>query len=168
MKRRNFARLGSTLLLTATVLIAGCAHKTGANALFPAEAQWSGRLALKVQSTPPQAFSADFELGGGPQQGLLVFFSPLGTTAARLQWAPGAATLAADGETRSFNSLSALALQATGAELPIEALFDWLQGRATDVPGWTADLSALAQGRLQAVRAAGELPRVELRILLQR
>jgi len=52
--------------------------------------------------------------------------------------------------------------------LPIEALFDWLQGRATDVPGWAADLSTLAQGRLQAVRAAGELPRVELRILLQR
>lgn len=168
MTRRNFSRWASALLLGATFLIDGCAHKTGANALFPSESQWNGRLALKVHSTPPQAFSADFELGGGPQQGLLVFFSPLGTTAARLQWAPGIASLLADGETRQFDSLGALAQQATGAELPVEALFDWLQGQATEVPGWAVDLSALAQGRLLAIRAVGELPRVELRIVLDR
>ena len=168
MKRRSVMRWSSALLLAATVLIAGCAHKTGANALFPAEAQWSGRLALKVQGTPPQAFSADFELGGESQRGVLVFFTPLGTTAARLEWSPGLATLVADGETRQFPSLNALAFHATGAELPIEALFDWLQGRSTDAPGWVADLSALDQGRLQAVRAATSLPRVELRIVLQR
>lgn len=148
--------------------VAGCAHRTGANATFPSDMQWNGRLALKVQSTPSQAFSADFELGGGPYTGLLVFFTPLGTTAARLQWAPGAATLVADGETRQFDSLAALAREATGAELPIAALFDWLQGRATAIPGWTVDLSALQQGRLQAVRATEALPRVELRIVLQR
>lgn len=168
MKRRGFARTGCALLLTATLLIAGCAHKTGANAAFPAEAQWSGRLALKVQSDPTQAFSADFELGGNPQNGLLVFFTPLGTTAARLQWAPGIATLVADGETRQFDSLAALAQQATGADLPVRALFDWLNGQATEVLGWTVDLSRIDQGRLQAARTAGDMPAVELRIVLQR
>jgi outer membrane lipoprotein LolB len=165
MKRRRFA---SALALVATFFIAGCAHRTGANGAFPAEAQWNGRLALKVQTEPPQAFSADFELGGNPQSGLLVFFTPLGTTAARLQWAPGVATLLADGETRQFDSLAALAQQATGAELPVRALFDWLNGRATEVPGWTVDLSRLEQGRLQAARAEGVLPAVDLRIVLQR
>lgn len=168
MTRRGFVRTGSALLMVATFLIAGCAHRTGANAAFPAEAQWNGRLALKVQSDPIQAFNADFELGGSPQNGLLVFFTPLGTTAARLQWAPGVATLVADGETRQFDSLAALAQQATGAELPVRALFDWLNGQATEVPGWTVDLSRLDQGRLQAARAAGVLPAVDLRIVLQR
>lgn len=165
MKRRRFV---SALTLFATFLIAGCAHRISANADFPAEAQWNGRLAIKVQTEPPQAFSADFELGGSPQSGLLVFFTPLGTTAARLQWAPGVATLVADGETRQFDSLTALAQQATGAELPVRALFDWLNGQATEVPGWTVDLSRLQQGRLQAARAAAALPAVELRIVLQR
>ncbi|WP_296509526.1 outer membrane lipoprotein LolB [Rhodoferax sp.] len=152
----------------AIVFIAGCAINTRATGTFPADSQWSGRLALKVQSTPPQAFSADFELGGSPTAGLLAFYSPLGTTAARLQWAPGAATLVADGATRQFDSLEALVLQATGAELPVSALFDWLQGSATAAPGWTVDLSGLKQGRLSAVREAAELPRVELGIVLHR
>lgn len=168
MSLRRFKAQGYLLLLFAIFFIAGCATRTGANADFPPELQWNGRLALKVQGTPPQAFSADFELGGSPQSGLLAFFTPLGTTAARLQWAPGAATLLADGETRQFDSLAALAREATGAELPIAALFDWLQGKATEVPGWQIDLSALEQGRLLAVRTAVELPRVELRIVLQR
>ena len=80
----------------------------------------------------------------------------------------GVATLLADGETRQFDSLAALAQQATGAELPVRALFDWLNGQATEVPGWTVDLSRLEQGRLQAARAEGVLPAVDLRIVLQR
>ena len=100
--------------------------------------------------------------------GSLLLTGPLGTTAARLQWAPGVATLVADGETRQFDSLAALAQQATGAELPVRALFDWLNGQATEVPGWTVDLSRLEQGRLQAARAEGVLPAVDLRIVLQR
>jgi outer membrane lipoprotein LolB len=166
MRRRHLVRVGSALLLTATFLISGCAHRAGVMADFPAQAQWSGRLALKVFSSPPQAFNADFELGGSPQSGLLAFFSPLGTTAARLQWSPGMATLTADGETRQFDSLAALARQATGTELPVQALFDWLQGVSTEVPGWQVDMSQLKEGRLQAVRSDGDLPRVELRILL--
>jgi outer membrane lipoprotein LolB len=154
-------------LWIAIFLIAGCAHKTGANSTFPAESQWSGRLALKVQSTPPQAFSADFELGGSAEAGQLAFYTPLGTTAAKLQWAPGTATLAAEGQIRQFDSVEALVQQATGAELPVQALFDWLRGTATPVPGWSVDLGALEQGRLMAQRDDRSLPRIELRIILQ-
>lgn len=167
MKRRQFVRVNTALLLTATLFVSACAHRAGVTADFPPQAQWSGRLALKVLSVPPQAFSADFELGGSPEVGLLAFFSPLGTTAARLQWSPGIATLTAEGETRQFDSLAALARQATGTELPVQALFDWLQGVATEVPGWQVDMSQLKEGRLQALRSDGDLPRAELRILLQ-
>lgn len=168
MKRNGLAAAGQAWLLIAIFLIAGCAHKISANATFPAKMQWSGRLAIKVQSEPPQSFSADFELGGNPHHGLLVFFTPLGNTAAHLQWAPDTATLTADGKTRQFDSLATLIEQATGAELPVAALFDWLNGKATDAPGWTVDLSKLEQGRLQATRAASPLPAVNLRILLAR
>ena len=168
MSRRTWLRGIAALLASATFLIAGCASLTGEKATFPSETQWNGRLALKVHSTPPQAFSADFELIGNPQTGSLVFYSPLGTTALQLQWAPGSATLTGGGETRQFASLAALAQQATGTELPLQVLFDWLQGRATGLPGWSVDLSALESGRLQAERLGAGLPRVELRIALQR
>jgi outer membrane lipoprotein LolB len=156
------------LLLFATFFIAGCATKSAAIATFPTESQWNGRLALKVQGDPPQAFSADFELGGSPRSGLLAFYTPLGTTAARLQWAPGSASLLADGQTRTFASVEALVREVTGAEVPVEALFDWLRGTATTVPGWNVDLSALEAGRLFAAREDPALPRIELRIVLQR
>lgn len=167
MRPRYLIRANTALLLTVALFVSACAHRASVTTDFPPQAQWSGRLALKVLSAPPQAFSADFELGGNPQSGLLAFFSPLGTTAAQLQWSPGMATLQADGETRQFNSLAELARQATGTELPVQALFDWLQGVATEVPGWQVDMSQLKEGRLQATRSDGDLPRVELRILLQ-
>jgi outer membrane lipoprotein LolB len=166
--RHRLRATGFALLLSATFFIAGCATKSAAIATFPAESQWSGRLALKIQGEPPQAFSADFELGGSPGSGLLAFYTPLGTTAARLQWAPGSASLLADGQTRTFASVGALVREATGAEVPVEALFDWLRGTATTVPGWVVDLSALDTGRLFAVREDPALPRIELRIVLQR
>ena len=61
-----------------------------------------------------------------------------------------------------------LAQQATGTELPVAALFDWLRGTATAAPGWDADLSQLPEGRLLARRMADSAPAVELRILLER
>jgi outer membrane lipoprotein LolB len=51
----------------------------------------------------------------------------------------------------------------TGTPLPIAALFDWLQGRATEVPGWHVDLSQVAQGRLRAQRTSPP-PAADLRV----
>lgn len=128
---------------------------------------WRGRLALRVDSEPPQAFSAGFELSGQATQGELRLYSPLGTVLAELRWTPRSATLARNGETQQFDSLDALATQATGAALPVAALFEWLTGVQTTADGWLADLSQLEAGRLTAQRTQ-PAPTTELRLLLER
>ncbi|HCY16899.1 MAG TPA: hypothetical protein DHV21_13135 [Curvibacter sp.] len=128
---------------------------------------WRGRLALRVESEPPQSFFAGFELSGHAGQGELRLFSPLGTTLADLHWSPQSATLSNNGETRQFESLDALATQATGTAIPIAALFQWLAGVQTGADGWSADLSQLDDGRLTARRTQPE-PSAELRLILER
>ncbi|MFZ2308525.1 MAG: lipoprotein insertase outer membrane protein LolB [Rhodoferax sp.] len=122
---------------------------------------------LTVHSEPVQAFSADFDLQGDAQTGVLAFFTPLGTTVARLQWSNEGAYLQASGETQHFASLDALTLHATGAVLPVASLFAWLQGDALDTPGWQVDLQGLPNGRLSAQRTAPEPP-AQLKIILER
>lgn len=128
---------------------------------------WRGRLALRVESEPPQSFFAGFELSGHAGQGELRLFSPLGTTLADLRWSPQSATLSNNGETRQFESLDALATQATGTAIPIAALFQWLAGVQTGADGWSADLSQLDDGRLTA-RRTQPAPAAELRLILER
>ena len=43
-------------------------------------------MALRVESAPPQSFSAAFELQGSPEQGRLTLSTPLGTSLATLTW----------------------------------------------------------------------------------
>lgn len=158
---RVFFRLWAAALMLA--LLAGCA--TQRTAATPGVQSWAGRLALNVQGASP--FSAAFELKGAPEAGELTLFTPLGGTAGVLAWAPGSATLRTGEGTRQFASLDALAQEVTGTPLPIPALFDWLQGRATAVPGWQVDVSRLAEGRVNAQR--NEPPPVaDLRVLLER
>ena len=95
--------------------MAGCAQIPRVESQNGIESQfWRGRLGLRVESDPPQSFSAGFELSGDADQGALRLFSPLGTTLADLRWSPQSATLSNNGETRQFESLDALATQATG------------------------------------------------------
>ncbi len=119
-----------------------------------------------VSGNPPQSFSASFDLIGQASAGELILYGPLGSTAAHLNWTPDAATLRSNSSVRQFNSLDELALQATGTDLPIAALFDWLAGRDVPVPGWQADLSQLGLGRLTARRLQPE-PSAELRLILE-
>lgn len=155
-------------LFFATVFIAGCASTTGARGIIDAEnSHWQGRLALKVESTPVQAFSADFDLLGNAQAGSLTFTSPLGSTLARVQWDASTAVLQTRGEPQHFNSLDALTRHTMGTDLPIASLFSWLQGVELDTPGWEADLHDLPTGRLSARRLAPEAP-AELKIILER
>ena len=88
---------------------------------------WQGRLALKIYSDPIETFSADFELEGNATTGTLTFSTPLGLTAAQLEWGAQGAKLRARGEVRDFESLDALTLYAVGSKLPIASLFAWLQ-----------------------------------------
>ncbi|MEZ0306818.1 MAG: outer membrane lipoprotein LolB, partial [Ramlibacter sp.] len=139
------ARWLAALLLAA--LATGCASPPRATA--PAggtDGPWSGRLALQVEGNQSQSFSAGFELKGSAATGELTLLSPLGGTVAQLAWTPRSATLRNGGQAREFESVDALVVQATGSAIPIAALFDWLRGTNTPVPGWQADLSQLAQG----------------------
>jgi len=160
-------RAGPALGLIAALLAAGCATAPPSGATDPALGPWSGRLALRLDSTPPQSFTAAFELKGRPQAGELALLTPLGSTAAQLSWAPGKATLRSGSQVQEFESLDALAAHATGTPLPVAALFDWLAGVPTQAAGWTADLSQLPGGRLQARRTAPP-PGADLRLVLDR
>lgn len=149
----------------AGLLLASCASPGGPPA--GGHAAWSGRLSLRVEGDPNQSFSALFELRGAPQAGELILTSPIGSTLAQLHWAPGEALLRNGSETRRYDSVDALIEAATGAAIPVGALFAWLAGRDERVPGWRPDLSQVSAGRLQATRESPQ-PRADLRIVFER
>ncbi len=146
---------------------AGCASPPRTTGIEAAAGPWSGRLALQVKDSPSQSFSAVFELKGNAQAGELALSSPFGNTLAVLAWAPGSATLHSNGQTQQFESMDALVTRATGSAIPLAALFDWLRGIDTPVPGWRADLSQLEQGRLAALRLEPP-PEADLRVVFER
>jgi outer membrane lipoprotein LolB len=160
-QRRVWLSLCSLGLLA----LAGCATPR----VPPADAStfWSGRLALQLHSTPPQNWSASFELQGSAEQGQMVLLSPIGTTLARLSWTPHAAVLEQGPDKTESSSLQSLSQRLTGTDLPMAALFDWLAGKAADAPGWQVDLSGHPQGRLTAQRSL-PAPAAVLRIVLDR
>ena len=135
--------------------------------------QISGRLALHIAAEtgafeqPPRQFSGAFELTGNRQMGELVFLTPLGSIAAQLSWRAQSAKLTTDGQTREFGDLGALLRQVTGADLPVDGLFAWMNGQTFDVPGWDVDLSRHNEGRISAKRQSPP-PALDLRIVLER
>ena len=114
-----------------------------------------------------QTFAALFELRGRPEAGELTLTSPIGSTLAQLRWSPGEALLKNGSETRRYHSVDALVEAATGAAIPVDALFGWLAGRNQAMAGWRADLTNIATGRLQA-RRESPLPTADLRIVFER
>lgn len=149
------------------LLLAACATpQRSTSPAMPGDVLRTGRLALSVDDQPSQSFSAGFELRGQPASGELTLLSPLGSTVAVLRWSPGRATLESQGRApQQFDSLDAMVENATGAVVPVAALFDWLAGVPTPVPGWEPDLSALADGRLRARRVQPP-PAADLRVVL--
>lgn len=120
-----------------------------------------------MQSEPVQSFAGGFELQGTVAAGELSLFTPLGSTAAVLRWRAGVAELQNGGQTQQFPSVQAMLERTTGAAIPLEALFAWLRGEAIAVPGWQADVSRHAQGRITAQRN-DPAPPAQLRIVLER
>jgi outer membrane lipoprotein LolB len=149
------------------VALAGCATPPRTAPADPAVQAWGGRLALQVEGDERQSFAAAFELKGDASTGELSLYGPLGGTLALLSWSPGSARLRTNGQARDFPSMDALVAHATGAAIPVAALFDWLRGIDTPVAGWTADLSQLPQGRLRAQRVE-PAPPADLRVALER
>ncbi len=148
--------------LTATLLLGACAAPRPPGAA--GEASWSGRLALRLDSTPPQSFSAGFDLRGSPQTGELQLNSPLGTTLASVRWSPQGAELRQGDRFEQRDSLDELTTDLSGTALPVAALFGWLRGDNSAADGWTVDLSQQPQGRITARRTT-PLPSAELRVL---
>lgn len=156
-------RLGTVSM---ALLLAACATPQRIAPAMPGDVLRTGRLALSVQDQPSHSFSAGFELRGQPASGELTLLNPLGGVVAVLRWKPGSATLDAQGrKPQQFPSLDAMVEKATGAAVPVAALFDWLAGVPTPVPGWEPDLSGLADGRLRAHRVQPP-PAADLRVVL--
>lgn len=168
MSARRHALSRRHALAAALVLLqAGCAVQKTSPTPAPTApgGAWSGRLALAVRGDAPQSWAAGFELRGSPEAGELRLLSPLGSALAQARWSPSGASLQTGSEERRFDSMDALLQELAGTALPLDALFDWLQGRPAQAPGWQADLSRHAEGRLSARRQSPE-PVVELRIFL--
>ena len=152
--------------LCLAALLSACASRPPATGVTDkAVGPWAGRLSLRVNAEPGNSFSSAFELQGDAQTGALSLYAPLGATIAQLSWSPGKADLRANGTERSFDSLGALVRAATGTDLPVGSIFQWLAGHAADADGWRAELGDISRGRLVARRAHPE-PAVELRLVL--
>ncbi len=161
-------RVWACITIFATFFIAGCAYSTRAPAAFDSEsAHWQGRISVKVGSAPPQSVAAQFELSGSATAGQMDLSTPLGTTVAQMRWSAESAELLASGETRVYPNLAGLTVATLGAELPVNALFQWLQGQPTTAPGWQVNLTDWEQGRISAQRTVPS-PTVDLKIILDR
>jgi outer membrane lipoprotein LolB len=151
----------------AVFLVAGCAQLPRATAQDGLKSElWTGRISLQVQSEPVQSFSASFELKGRAERGELSLISPLGNVLGVLRWSPGEAVLdSGGGKVQRFASVDELMTQATGAAVPLDALFAWLQGDNAAASGWSADLSRQKEGRISAKRTE-PAPQADLRVVL--
>lgn len=159
-------------LLATMFLIAGCAHKQGVTGINDKQNAaktnfWAGRISLQIQTEPVQAFFASFELQGQADSGEMTLIGPLGSILGIIRWTPTEAVLEQNGSIKRFTSTDALLAQTTGAAVPFSALFDWLDGKNTPSPGWTADLSQQGNGRITAKRTA-PAPPADVRIVLDK
>ncbi len=153
--------------LTMVLMLGACATPERPQTRGGAPAKnWHGRLGLRIESSPVQSLSATLDLSGDAQAGDLLLSGPLGTALLALSWRPGRATMQRNGQSREYNSVSALMQDALGADLPLAALFAWLAGEEAAVEGWQVDLAQLSKGRLSA-RRVGPAPAVDLRLMLE-
>lgn len=161
-------RLGCLALLM-SLMLAGCATPSRNAKTLSAEQvsspEWQGRISVQVLGDTPSSMSASFLLRGNAINGELDLYSPLGTTLGALQWTPQLVQLSDGSKHQYFTSLAELTEKTTGAALPVEAIFGWLQGCNVQATGWQADLSGVSQGSLFARRTA-PAPEVTLRIKL--
>jgi len=105
-------------------------------------------------------------LQGDAQQGTLLLLTPLGSTAASVRWTAVSATLQSGAETRKFPDLTALIRHLLGTDIPVSALFAWLDGQPVAQAGWQVDLTRRSEGKITARRLT-PLPSAELRLVLE-
>lgn len=152
------------LVLCAGIVLSGCSTPNR-HPSTNAPLEWQGRISVQVLGHSPSSMSANFLLRGNTKNGELNLYSPLGTTIGVLTWTPQQVQLYDGNKQQYFNSLAELTEQTTGAALPIDAIFAWLQGHSNSTEGWQTDLSAASQGSVTARRIMPQ-PEVTLRIKL--
>jgi len=165
---KRFASLLLSLLLLLSVI--GCAVPSRISEEKAAQtARWIGRLSVRVEASQaqgPQAFSSSFELQGGPAQGQLLFFTPVGSTAAAITWSPQQAHMQAGTDIQYFNNITELIEHVLGTQVPVAALFAWLAGDHLSLDGWQVDQSQFDHGKITA-RRSSPLPGAEIRVVLE-
>ena len=152
---------------------------------------WSGRLAVRTDAAPDQparSMSGEFELSGSAASGQLVLTSPIGTTVARARWSdpvgalgtPSRIELEAEGRTARYATLEDMMQRAIGDQLPLAAMFDWLDGRpwpaaparrgadgqSFEQLGWQVDLSQRASNQLISAERPQPAPALHVRVKL--
>ncbi len=126
-------------------------------------------MSVRVEATAEQgsqAFSSSFELQGGPSQGQLHFFTPLGSTAAAITWSPGQARMQSGSQIQTFNNIAELIERVLGTPVPVAALFAWLAGDPVSLDGWQVDQSQFDNGKITAHRVNPQ-PGAEIRVVLE-
>jgi outer membrane lipoprotein LolB len=171
----------------ATAALVGCA--TTASLMPPSPApggvNLSGRISIKIEpglvngETPPQSLTAQFELEGRPDDGLLSLSTPLGTLMAQARWVGDQAELTGPDGKRKAGSLEHLTNEALGQSIPVGAMMSWLQGRAaSDAPslplsepdlgfeqlGWRINLNRWNDRLIVATRDGAELVTVRVKL----
>ena len=160
------------LIVPCAILLSACTTTPAITAASEDATQvntvsYSGRLALHIEQQPPQSFSSNFQISGNTSNGSLQILSPFGSTLAMARWSSKSATLQHGSNIQQFASLDDLLTELAGAQLPVAALFDWLQGQNTAAEGWQTDLSQYStQGKISAWRTH-PLPAAKLQIILQ-
>lgn len=179
--RRLFLGAALPLLLGACAAIAPQPVPPKDAAEMP-QARRSGRFSLSLSGGPRrQNHSAGFELLGSADRGRLELSSPLGSLVARVRWQPGQAWLTTPEGERDFADMDELTAALLGEALPVQALFDWLDGRpwplAKHEPlpdngfrqlGWQVDLRRFADGLISAERQTPQGEQALLRLKLDK
>lgn len=161
------------------LLMAGCQSWTAPPLELPLTR--SGRLAIQVEGDSARSFSASFDLYGNPDLGALSLTSPLGSVIGRAEWNPRGARLVTPEGRRHYRSVDELSDDLLGEQVPLLALFDWMEGRPSSISlgpvvaladgsgfrqsGWDVDNRRASDGRISARRHQPEPP-VTLRLVL--
>lgn len=174
MQRRSALAALAAFSTVAMGSLTGCSSLSkagpGVDTLDENAPRLTGRFSLQL---PPgsaghnRSTTANFELLGTAGRGRLELSTPLGSLVARVHWQPGLAWLQTPDGDRTYEDVDGLTQELLGEPLPVQALFDWLQGRPWPqarqqaVPdgfqgfqqlGWQVDLRRFADGLLVAQR----------------
>lgn len=134
----------------ALAMLAACAGLPQSHQEIAADAfARTGRFAITVTEADgaQQAVQGGFQWRDDGRRYVLDLTNPLGSTEARVEGQPGAATLTrANGTQLQADDPDALAEEALGGPVPVSGLRDWLRGRLAGQPA-PQELQRDDQGR---------------------